>query len=108
MNGTLTQNGATTPATSENVLAALAGNGFFWLDLDDGATDGTVTELLSVHFGFHPLAVAAAEKFRQRPRFDDYDGFVYLVRPGRRSRGNGLRRGALLLERPLRGHRAPG
>ncbi len=82
MNGTLTQNGATTPATSENVLAALAGNGFFWLDLDDGATDGTVTELLSVHCGFHPLAVAAAEKFRQRPRFDDYDRFVYLVARG--------------------------
>ncbi|MGO8859212.1 MAG: magnesium/cobalt transporter CorA [Acidimicrobiales bacterium] len=82
MQGTLTQNGATTQATSENVLAALAGTGFFWLDLDDATTDGTVTELLSVHFGFHPLAVAAAEKFRQRPRFDDYDGFVYLVARG--------------------------
>ena len=36
----------------------------------------------SVHFGFHPLAVAAAEKFEQRPRFDDYDDFVYLVARG--------------------------
>ncbi len=82
MKGTLTQDGVATEATSENVLAALAGTGFFWLDLDDAATDGTVAELLGVHFGFHPLAVAAAEKFGQRPRFDDYDRFVYLVARG--------------------------
>jgi magnesium transporter len=60
----------------------LAGTDFFWLDLDDTASDGTVAELLSVHFKFHPLAVAAAEKFGQRPRFDDYDDFVYLVARG--------------------------
>src|SRR5580704_6916313 len=82
MKGTLTQNGTDTEATNENVLAALAGKEFFWLDLDDSTTDGTVAELLSVHFGFHPLAVAAAEKFHQRPRFDDYDSFVYLVARG--------------------------
>ena len=82
MKGTLTQNGQESEATSENVLAALAGTDFFWLDLDDSASDGTVTELLSVHFKFHPLAVAAAEKFGQRPRFDDYDDFVYLVARG--------------------------
>jgi magnesium transporter len=82
MKGTLTQNGQETEATSENVLAALAGTDFFWLDLDDSAADGTVAELLSVHFKFHPLAVAAAEKFAQRPRFDDYDDFVYMVARG--------------------------
>jgi magnesium transporter len=82
MKGTLTQNGQKTDATSENVLAALAGTDFFWLDLDDSAQDGTVAELLGVHFKFHPLAVEAAEKFAQRPRFDDYDNFVYLVARG--------------------------
>ncbi len=82
MKGTLTQNGQETEATSEDVLAALAGTDFFWLDLDDSASDGTVTELLSIHFKFHPLAVAAAEKFAQRPRFDDYDDFVYMVARG--------------------------
>jgi magnesium transporter len=82
MKGTLTQNGQESEATSENVLAALAGTDFFWLDLDDSTSDGTVAELLSVHFKFHPLAVAAAEKFGQRPRFDDYDDFVYLVARG--------------------------
>jgi magnesium transporter len=82
MKGTLTQNGQNTEATNENVLAALAGQEFFWLDLDDSATDGTVQELLSVHFGFHPLAVQAAERFSQRPRIDEYDGFTYLVTRG--------------------------
>ncbi|HWE65727.1 MAG TPA: magnesium transporter CorA family protein [Acidimicrobiales bacterium] len=89
MKGTLRQNGQDTEATTENVLAALAGREFFWLDLDDSATDGTVTELLSVHFGFHELAVKAAETFNQRPRFDDYDDFVYLVARGAEPEGHG-------------------
>jgi magnesium transporter len=80
--GILTQGGHDAEATSENVLAALAGKEFFWLDLDDATTDGTVAELLGTHFGFHPLAVQAAERFSQRPRFDDYDNFVYLVARG--------------------------
>ncbi|HEX3793782.1 MAG TPA: magnesium/cobalt transporter CorA [Acidimicrobiales bacterium] len=82
MQGTLTQQGETVAADMENVLAALASKEFFWLDLDDATTDGTVAELLGTHFAFHPLAVAAAEKFAQRPRFDDYDKFVYLVARG--------------------------
>ncbi len=60
----------------------MAGTKFFWLDLDDAAADGTVAELLSVHFKFHPLAVESAERFNQRPRIDDYDGFIYLVARG--------------------------
>ena len=63
MKGTLTQEGQTFEATNRDVLDALAGNSFFWLDLDDGAGDGTVGELLTNHFGFHPLAVQAAERF---------------------------------------------
>jgi magnesium transporter len=71
------------------VLAALASKEFFWLDLDDEAQDGTVTELLSVHFKFHPLAVESAERFNQRPRMDDYDGFMYLVARGADPEHNG-------------------
>jgi magnesium transporter len=82
MKGTLTQNGQTVDADSEDVLAALGGKQFFWLDLDDGTRDGTVAELLGTHFKFHPLAVASSEKFNQRPRFEDYDDFVYLVARG--------------------------
>jgi len=80
--GTLRIDGSDQPATNENVLAALGGTDPFWLDLDDQQTDGTVSELLSVHFGFHPLAVQSAERFNQRPRIDDYDGFMYLVARG--------------------------
>ncbi len=82
LQGTLRQDGRDTPATTENVLAALAGTGFFWLDLDDAATDGMVGELLTTHFGFHHLAVQSAERFGQRPRIDPYDNFVYLVGRG--------------------------
>jgi magnesium transporter len=80
--GTLRQGGADTPATNENVLAALAGTDFFWLDLTDIPGDGSVSELLSVHFGFHTLAVQSAERFNQRPRVDDYGSFMYLVARG--------------------------
>ena len=82
LKGTLRQEGLDVPATTENVLAALAGSGFFWLDLEDVAADGEVAELLRVHFGFHPLAVQAAERFSQRPRIDDYENFVFLVARG--------------------------
>ena len=80
--GTLRQAGKDAPATMENVLAALAGTESFWLDLDDEATDGTVSELLTDHFNFHHLAVQSAERFNQRPRIDAYDDFVYLVARG--------------------------
>ncbi len=82
LQGTLARDGSDEPATTEVVLAALAGEGYFWLDLDDAASDGTVSELLSTHFGFHPLAVQSAERFAQRPRLDDYGTFVYLVARG--------------------------
>jgi magnesium transporter len=89
MKGTLTQGGQDMVATNENVLAALGGKEFFWLDLDDGTVDGTVGELLQNHFGFHPLAVQAAERFSQRPRMDEYDGFTYLVTRGADPAGTG-------------------
>ncbi len=70
------------PATPEAVRVVLDGKDFFWLDLDAEADDGSLTELLGTTFGFHPLAVAAAERFDQRPRLDEYDTFVYLVARG--------------------------
>ena len=82
LKGTLRINARDEPATTENVLSALGSEEFFWLDLDDEASDGTVAEMLSVHFKFHPLAVQSAERFNQRPRIDDYDTFMYLVARG--------------------------
>ena len=90
MLGTLTQNGQDTPATEENVKAALASKSFFWLDLDDSQADGSVSELLGTDFGFHHLAVQSAERFNQRPRIDDYDDFVYLVTRGADPENKGL------------------
>jgi magnesium transporter len=89
LSGTLHTEAGDQAATTENALAALAGHDFFWLDLDDEASDGTVGELLSVHFHFHPLAVQSAERFNQRPRLDEYDWFTYLVARGADPRGEG-------------------
>ena len=44
--------------------------------------DGSVSNLLNDEFKFHHLAVQSAERFKQRPRIDTYDGFVYLVARG--------------------------
>jgi magnesium transporter len=41
--------------------------------------DAEASDLLLHGFGFHPLAVEDAEHFGQRPKFEDYDGFTYLV-----------------------------
>ncbi len=83
MNGTLhRKDQQDVEATVENVQAALAGTAFFWLDLDDEAHDGSVADLLTQQFKFHPLAVEASQRFDQRPRMDDYDDFVYLVARG--------------------------
>ena len=82
LTGTLRQGGTDTPATNQNVHAALAGKDFFWLDLDDKATDGTVSDLLTNSFKFHHLAVQSAERFKQRPRIDTYDDFAYMVARG--------------------------
>ncbi len=82
MLGTIYRNGKDEEATEEAVLEALSGSEFFWLDLDDEPGDGTVPELLRVHFQFHPLAVQSAERFPQRPRLRDFDDFMYMVAHG--------------------------
>jgi magnesium transporter len=80
--GTLYRYGRDEEATPENVLEVLDGSEFFWLDLDDKPGDGSVPELLRVHFRFHPLAVQSAERFPSRPRLHDFDDVTYLVARG--------------------------
>jgi hypothetical protein len=53
----------------------------FWLDLD-GLDQHDSDALLRDTFGFHPLALRAAERFGQRPKLDTCDGFVLLVMYG--------------------------
>jgi magnesium transporter len=61
----------------ENVEKLLAGNSFFWVDVDQ-PNEADYTILRDV-FKFHPLAVEDSEKFGQRAKFEDYDDFVFLV-----------------------------
>ncbi len=61
----------------ENVEKLLAGDSFFWLDID--RPDSADYEILRDVFKFHPLAVEDSEKFGQRAKIDDYDNFVFLV-----------------------------
>ncbi len=73
---------------SELVRTHLERGEFFWLDLYR-PTAGEV-ELLRDPFGLHPLAVEDAEHFGQRPKLEEYDGFVYLVVFGANSDVDGL------------------
>ena len=81
----------------ENVEKLLAGDSFFWLDLDQPDEDDF--EILRDVFKFHPLAVEDSENFGQRAKIDDYDDFVFIVVYGAVARRRPARRGALLLLR---------
>ena len=77
MQGTLTVDGATSPATREAIEQRVASGGFLWLDLD-GVDDEAHDLLLNV-FKVHQLAVEDAQKFGQRPKLEDYADFMYMV-----------------------------
>ncbi|MCW2976159.1 MAG: magnesium and cobalt transport protein CorA, partial [Actinomycetia bacterium] len=61
----------------ENVEKLLAGDSFFWVDVDQ--PNEADHAILRDVFKFHPLAVEDSEKFGQRAKLDDYDGFVFIV-----------------------------
>jgi magnesium transporter len=92
MQGTLTQNGQTSPATTESIQQAAASGTFFWVELDvhDPGPDDDVSALLVDTFHFHPVAVQAAEQFGQRARIDDYDDFVHVVTFGMAADGTSV------------------
>lgn len=77
-----TPDGDRKQASTGDVSAALQTGRFFWLDLEvdpgPGDDDGAIGILRDV-FKFHPLAVEDAEHFGQRPKFDDYDDYGYMV-----------------------------
>jgi magnesium transporter len=50
---------------------------FFWLDLHKPTTDDIA--MLGEVFKFHPLALEDARHFGQRPKYDPFDQFAYLV-----------------------------
>jgi magnesium transporter len=61
----------------ETVEKLIAGEKFFWLDLDQPNAEDF--KILTDVFKFHPLAVEDSEDFGQRAKIDDYDDFVFLV-----------------------------
>ena len=63
--------------TRENVEKLLAGDSFFWVDVDQPVEED-FTVLRDV-FKFHQLAVEDAEHFDQRAKIEEYDDFVFLV-----------------------------
>jgi magnesium transporter len=77
MDGTVTSQGETSPASSELVEQRLTAAQFFWLDLD--GIDPEAREMLLQVFHIHPLVVEDSEEFGQRPKVEDYDDFVYMV-----------------------------
>jgi magnesium transporter len=61
----------------ENVEVLLAGETFFWIDVDQ--PDEADYAVLRDVFKFHRLAVEDSERFGQRAKLDDYDNFVFMV-----------------------------
>jgi magnesium transporter len=61
----------------QDVQNRLDSGGFFWLDLP--AVGDEELSWLRDLFHFHPLAIEDAEHFRQRPKLDEYDGYVVLI-----------------------------
>jgi magnesium transporter len=64
-------------ASPEVVADHLQKGQFFWLDLE-GPTDERL-EQLAENIGLHPLTVEDAKTFDQRPKFDEYEGYVFMV-----------------------------
>jgi magnesium transporter len=77
MKGTLSFEGTAAPATQEAIGSHLAAGAFFWLDLD--GVDEEAHDLLLNVFKIHHLAVDDVQHFGQRPKFEDYDNFMYMV-----------------------------
>ncbi len=72
--------GVAAPDAGDDALRALLADrsaGCFWLDLPAG--DPSNRELLADVFGIHPLAVDDADAFGQRPKAEDFDGYLYMV-----------------------------
>jgi magnesium transporter len=86
MEGTLTCEGETSPATRQLIEQRLTADRFFWLDLDQ--VDSEARDILLQVFKIHPLVVEDAEEFGQRPKVEDYDDFVYMVVHGAPENGD--------------------
>jgi magnesium transporter len=65
------------PLERDRVRELLDSNQFFWLDLHE--PEASDLEILRDEFDFHPLSLEDSWRFDQRPKIDEYDGYVFLV-----------------------------
>jgi magnesium transporter len=61
----------------DELAAHLKKGQFFWLDLQDPSDDEL--RRLSDLLGLHPLSFEDARAFNQRPKLEEYEGYVFLV-----------------------------
>jgi magnesium transporter len=61
----------------ETVAVHLKDSQFVWIDLT-GPDEDEVNKLAE-QIGLHPLTIEDAHTFRQRPKLEEYDGYVFLV-----------------------------
>src|SRR5678815_4019501 len=67
---------AHTSEGDKDVLPPKSG-GFRWIDLED--QDAATLELLKTRFDFHPLAIEDCANFDQRPKLEEYGGYLFIV-----------------------------
>lgn len=61
----------------EEIERHIHDDGFAWIDLEN-PTDEDLAEI-GRHIKLHPLTLEDAKTFRQRPKIEDYDDYVYTV-----------------------------
>jgi magnesium transporter len=73
------ENGVTKHIQDVNALSTLLSDKSkpFWLDLE--APSEEEFKLLDEQFHFHPLAVEDAKRPFQRPKVDEYEGYIFVV-----------------------------
>ena len=74
---TWTADGSHSELPPEQLPAALAGDGFLWVDIT--GPDDAEAALLQDVFHFHPLAIEDTRNQRQRPKVEEYAGHLFLI-----------------------------
>ena len=64
-----------------DVAQHVAEKRFFWVDLQGPVRTSELNKFAEL-IGLHPLTVEDAKTFDQRPKFDEYEGYVFLVACG--------------------------
>lgn len=65
-------------AQVEDVFGCKSNGKVSWINVD-GIGDGALLEKIGRHFGFHPLALEDVQNMGQRPKFEEYDDYFFIV-----------------------------